>query len=126
MVPHQLYCEPRQQGAVLHLFQKFVCYYTSSSTLHSPTSDKGIMGSTLGWPEGSQSKHWKSHARAKQSLQMHLPPQRCLDSTTHNLILSTAMTVKRGGLYVPKCTNESFGLPAEFFISRISFWNSLR
>lgn len=99
-----------------------ICYYTSSNTLHSPTSDTGITGSTLGWPKGSQSKHWKSHARAKQSLQMHLPPQRCLDSITHILSLSTAMTVLRGGLYVPKCTNELFGLPAEFFISRISFW----
>lgn len=107
--------------------QQFVCYYTSSSTLHSTTSGRGILGSTLGWPEGmaiplGQSKHWESHARAKQPLQTHLPPQRCLDSSTHNLSLSTAGAVQRGGLYVPKSTNELFGLPAEFFISSISFW----
>lgn len=29
--------------------------------------------------------HWESHARAKQSLQMHLAQQRCLDPITHNL-----------------------------------------
>lgn len=107
--------------------QQFVCHYTSSSTLHSTTSGTGILGSTLGWPEGmviplGQSKHWESHSRAKESFQMHLLPQRCLDSITHNLSLSTALAVQRGGLYVPKSTNESFGLPAGFFISSISFW----
>lgn len=106
-----------------------VCFWQSVSvtTLHSTTRDTGRVGSTLGWPEGmaiplGQSNHWESHARAKHSLQMHLASQRCLDSITQNLSLPTALPVQRGGLYVPKCTNESFGLPTEFFISRISFW----
>lgn len=130
LVPHQhqLSCEPRQQGTVLCLLLTICsCSYTSSSTLHSTARDTGRVCNTLGWTEGlaiplGQSNHWESHARAKQSLQMHLAPERCLDSITHNLSPSTALAVQRGELYVPKCTNELSGLPAEFFISRISFW----
>lgn len=52
LVPHQhqLCCEPRQQGPVLLLLPALcICYYTSSSMLHSTGSGAGILGCQGVW-----------------------------------------------------------------------------
>lgn len=126
LVPHQLYCEPRQQGTVLCLLLTICsCYYTSSSTLHSTARDTGRVGNTLGWPEGLAIPLGQSLGKPCKSKTVTPDascPTKVLRPHHPQFSPSTALAVQRGGLDVPKCTNESSGLPAEFFISRISFW----